>query len=720
VDSSPIRDIPAAQGPTQAFAEPPDFWAAFAHAATGMMIADLRGRFLYANSAYCAMTGYSEAELRGRSVRTITHSDDRADTQVLGRRLLSGEIASFIVERRTVRADGVEICVRNSVSLVRDRTGEPVAMLAIAEDVTAGKRAEAERSRAEAALQASEERLRIALDATGLGTFEWDAVAGHSAWSSRLEALYGLAPGEFDGKDTSFGELVFPDDRDRVMATFAAAAASGEDSDIEYRTARPRPDGSPRWLLTRGQVIYGDDGQLVRIIGTVLDITERKLAQEALHHQAFHDALTGLPNRALFTDRLEHALTRAGRRDTSVAVLFLDLDNFKVVNDSLGHAQGDALLGIVAQRLRDCLRAADTGARLGGDEFTVLLEDVSGEAEALTVAERIARALRVPVVLQGREVVISASIGIAIALPNGAGNDLMREADLAMYRAKANGKAGCALFDPRLEMRAMERLELETDLRRALARGEFRVHYQPIVALGDETIAGVEALVRWQHPERGLVQPLSFIPVAEETGLIVPIGQWVLEQACQQSRLWQEQFPRHAPLSISVNLSARQLQHPGLVADVARAVLDAGMDPATLELEITESVVMQDAEATDATLRALKAIGIRLAIDDFGTGYSSLSYLKRFPVDTLKIDRSFVDGLGSDSQDTAIVHSVAALARALDLSVTGEGVETSAQHVLLQQLGCNLAQGYLYARPIPAADITALLRQDRIYPQRAA
>jgi EAL domain-containing protein (putative c-di-GMP-specific phosphodiesterase class I) len=363
----------------------------------------------------------------------------------------------------------------------------------------------------------------------------------------------------------------------------------------------------------------------------------------------------------------------------------------------------------VAERLQACLRVEDTGARMGGDEFTVLLEDIASEAAAIALAERIAGALCVPIMLQGREVVVSASIGVALSLPQRGSHDLLREADLAMYRAKASGKARCVLFNPELDIHAMERLELETDLRNALARAEFRVHYQPIISLGDDSIVGMEALVRWEHPERGLVQPLSFIPVAEETGLIIPIGQWVLEQACQQAHAWQTQFPSEHPLTISVNLSGRQLQHPDLVADVARVIGQAGLDPAALELEITESVVMQDAEATDATLRALKAIGIRLAIDDFGTGYSSLSYLKRFPVDTLKIDRSFVDGLGVDAQDTAIVHSVAALARALDLTVTSEGVETLAQHLLLKQLGCEHSQGYLYSRALAPDDMSAWL-----------
>jgi diguanylate cyclase (GGDEF)-like protein len=499
------------------------------------------------------------------------------------------------------------------------------------------------------------------------------------------------------------------------MAAIADAVAGGDlNADVQPQSPRDRLGialqgmvGNLRRLVARLEQRTAEAERLVSEMQ--VQIAERKRAEEALEHQAFHDALTGLPNRALFADRLEHALARADRQGKAVAVLFLDLDNFKVVNDSLGHAQGDALLVAVAERLRACLRIEDTGARLGGDEFTVLLEDVAGEAEAIAVAERIASALCVPVTLQGREVVVSASIGVALGHAHGGNKDLLREADLAMYRAKTSGKARCALFNPDLETRAVERLEMETDLRRALANDEFRVHYQPIVSVVDEGIVGVEALVRWEHPSRGLVQPLAFIPVAEETGLIIPIGRWVLEQACQQAHLWQQQHPRANPLTVSVNLSARQLQAPNLIADVARALQLSGLAPEALELEITESVIMQDAEATDATLHALKAIGVRLAIDDFGTGYSSLSYLKRFPVDTLKIDRSFVDGLGHDSQDTAVVHSVAALARALDLSVTGEGVETRAQHTLLKQIGCERSQGFLYAKPAAAAEISVIL-----------
>jgi diguanylate cyclase (GGDEF)-like protein len=445
---------------------------------------------------------------------------------------------------------------------------------------------------------------------------------------------------------------------------------------------------------------------------------ERTGFQEQLWHEQFHDPLTGLPNRALFRDRLEHALARADRQIEPVGVLVLDIDNFKVVNDSLGHAQGDQLLLAVAARLRSCLRLGDTAARLGGDEFTVLVEDVSDLDELTAVAERIAEALRLPVRLDGRQVVTSASIGLAVSgSRNKSAEALLRDADLAMYRAKAKGKARWELFDDTLEVQAMERLDVETDLRRALEREEFRVYYQPIVSLADGHIVELEALVRWQHPERGLVPPDAFIPVAEETGLIVPLGQWVLEQACRQARTWQDASSAGGtPLVMSVNLSARQFQQPTLLADIERAVRQSGLDPRTLKLEITESVVMQDVESTLTTLRALKALGIQLAIDDFGTGYSSLTYLKRFPLDTLKIDRSFVDGLGQDVQDTAIVRSVVALAKTLNLSVTGEGVETVEQRMHLKQLGCDLAQGYMFARPSPPELLDAMLLNDSAPP----
>jgi diguanylate cyclase (GGDEF)-like protein len=457
-----------------------------------------------------------------------------------------------------------------------------------------------------------------------------------------------------------------------------------------------------------GAVLSGFALLLVALFGVVRTAAVRiRRQQQTLAHHAFHDVLTDLPNRALLLDRLGHALARRG--PDPVAVLFLDLDGLKLVNDSLGHAAGDGLLKAVAGRLTGCVSPADTVARLGADEFSILLEDVRDAAAAAMCAEGILAALRAPLTVGGRELFPTASIGIALsAAEHTSAEALLRNADTAMVRAKQRGKDGYAVFSAGMAGHAAERLTLETDLRRALERGEFRLHYQPILSLCDGQVAEVEALVRWEHPERGLLLPGSFISVAEETGLIVALGQWVVEEACRQAATWQAALGDKAPL-MGVNLSARQFQRPELLADIRRALGSARLDPRRLKLEITESVVMADAETTVETLHALKALGIGLAIDDFGTGYSSLAYLKKFPVDTLKVDRSFVDGLGEDPQDTAIVQSVVALARALGLSVTAEGVETEVQYQRLRELGCERAQGYLFAHPCPAAEISALL-----------
>jgi diguanylate cyclase (GGDEF)-like protein len=444
-----------------------------------------------------------------------------------------------------------------------------------------------------------------------------------------------------------------------------------------------------------------------------LSSLERRTFQEQLWHQAFHDPLTGLPNRALLRDRLEQALSRADRHSRPVGVVFLDLDNFKLVNDSLGHEHGDALLREVAQRLRHCLRAGDTAARLGGDEFTMLLEDIRDIDEARSIAERVVATLRIPVMVNAQEVFPTASVGIAISSPHRTTADaILRDADLAMYQAKAAGKDRYATFDQSMHDDASRRLALEADLRRALERDEMRVYYQPIVSLRDRAVVEYEALVRWQHPERGLVSPSEFIPVAEDNGLIVQIGGWVLEQACRQANCWKSDARRRLAPVVSVNLSARQFQDPGLLEVVRGALATSRLDPNRLKLEITESTVMRDAEAAAATLRELKSLGVQLAIDDFGTGYSSLGYLKRFPLDTLKIDRSFVSGLGHDAQDTAIVRSVLALAKSLGLTVTAEGIETTTQHAQLAQMECDRGQGYLFARPLPPEALEELRVED--------
>jgi diguanylate cyclase (GGDEF)-like protein len=439
-----------------------------------------------------------------------------------------------------------------------------------------------------------------------------------------------------------------------------------------------------------------------------------------LHDRAFFDPLTRLPNRALFLDRLDHALSRTSRRGARLAVLFLDLDNFKVINDSLGHQAGDELLAAVAQRLRHSTRAEDTVARLGGDEFTILVEDLDGADEAIAMTERIGARMQAPFSFGGHEVVVSCSIGIALSTPDHTtAGEMLREADLAMYRAESSGKAGYAMFDRSMSVKATERLELEVELRRALEHDELRVYYQPIVTLESGRVLEVEALVRWLHPTHGVIPPARFIPIAEETGLIVPLGAWVLREACRQVSVWQRELAADPPMLLSVNLSARQFVDSALVQQVSEALSEAELPASCLKLELTESMLLGNGPSIIARLEELRALGVRLAIDDFGTGYSSLAYLKRFPVDIIKIDRSFIDGLGRDPENAAIVRNIVSLAQTLGLAVTGEGIETDDQRAQLQALGCEQGQGYYFARPLPGAELGEILGRTQYLPADA-
>jgi diguanylate cyclase (GGDEF)-like protein len=453
-----------------------------------------------------------------------------------------------------------------------------------------------------------------------------------------------------------------------------------------------------------------EDVNFMQAIANVLaNAIERRRTEEKTQHEALHDSLTGLPNRSLFLDRLQHALSAAERRHSSIAVLFLDLDQFKLVNDSLGHAAGDELLAAVAPRIEQALRPGDTVARFGGDEFAVLVEDVRNERGATRIAERIAEALARPFILRDREHFVSASIGISIGTGAEEPEALIRDADAALYRAKDHGRGGYEIFDEVMRSRVIEHMQTENDLRRALQRREFVIHYQPVVSLFDGSILSMEGLLRWDHPERGLLGPLAFIPVAEESRLIVPIGRWVIEQACRQAAVWQELQPDAPPVGVAVNLSARQLADPDLTSHIEGSIQANGIDPATLWLELTETALLDESAFSERTMAALSGIGVRLALDDFGVGFSSLGYLKRLPLSMIKLDRTFVENVTDNPHDAAIVRAVTDMADTIGIEVVAEGVETDDQVRMARDLGCGYAQGFHFAEPVPPSYIERLL-----------
>jgi diguanylate cyclase (GGDEF)-like protein/PAS domain S-box-containing protein len=566
-------------------------------------------------------------------------------------------------------------------------------------------------SQALAQIQLSETCYKLALEASADGLWDWQVSTGTLLLSPQWKAMLGYAETEIEDRPESWFERIHPEDLYWVKRELTAhLEANSPRFESEHRMLHR--DGSYRWVWNRGIALRAAD-EVVRVVGLQTDITHLKQVETQQTQDSVFDPLTGLPNRVALMERLRHAGEMASLNpDYLVSILFIDLDRFKMINDSLGHAIGDQLLCEISDCLSACVRPNDTVSRLGGDEFVILLEDIKTQDNATMIAQRILQALTNPFNLGEREIFMSASIGITFSLDGfHRPEDLLRDADLAMYRAKVQGRGRYAIFHPKMYSSAVALLEMETDLRRAVDRQELELYYQPIVSLRSNRLVGFEALIRWHHPQQGLISPAQFVPIAEETGLIGPMGRWILRQACTQLRQWQIQFPDWPPLTVNVNLSSKQFS-PHLSQQVEQILAETGLEAQYLKLEITESVLMSHAESAIATLTQLKQLGIQLAIDDFGTGYSSLSYLHRLPIDTLKVDRSFIQRVDSDGEQLAIVRTIITLAWNLGMEVVAEGVETRKQLAQLQSLRCEYAQGYLFSKPRDVIAVETLLNQE--------
>ncbi len=657
---------------------------------------DLKGNFTSLNRAGERITGYSREEAVKMNLRDVVAPESLESAMKMTARKLTEDIPTTY-EIDIVAKDRRQVSLELSTRLIKEK-GVPVGVQGIGRDIT-------ERRRTEEALKASERRFRQ----LGEGIF-------HQVWTARPDGkldyvnartleYFNIPESELLGD--SWHSVVHPDDLDESVKRWNHSIRTGDFYETEFRLLRN--DGTYRWHKARANAGFDAGGKIVKWFGTNTDIDDQKQSEDLLNYFAHHDPLTDLPNRAQFMNHLRAAIERAeGNPKMHFAVLFLDLDRFKVINDSLGHVVGDKLLKSIGERLRTHVRPGDIVARLGGDEFTILLNRTGDTDEVIQVAERVQRNLSKPFQIDSYEVFTTASIGIIISdeimrRPE----DFLRDADSAMYRAKEAGKARYEIFDREMHVRNMNLLRIETDLRHAVERGEFLVLYQPIVQLGGGDVTEFEALIRWHHPEYGLVTPDEFIGVAEETGMIISMGRWILEESCRQIAEWQQTCDQQ--LSISVNLSAKQLMHPSLAEQISSILEKTGLTARQLKLEVTESTVMEHSDRALSVLKELDELGVLLSTDDFGTGYSSLSYLQRFPFDRLKIDRTFIDKMATDAKSSAIVKTILMLGENLGLDVVAEGIETDRQLEMLRSLGCKHGQGYLFSKPVDKNEAEKLL-----------
>jgi diguanylate cyclase (GGDEF)-like protein/PAS domain S-box-containing protein len=634
----------------------------------------------------------------------LVHPDDLERVRAAVQEAIS-QAGRYELEHRIVRPDGSEGWVFEAADVVADEDGNPVEMTGVVQDIT-------ERHEAEEQIRKVERRLTLLVENARDVIFQYrlEPEPAFEFVSPASLSITGYTPEELYDDPALIDRVVDSASRELWLERLA----SGQ-NEVAGDLELVRKDGSTVWVSQRLTAVRDSAGQLIAMDGITRDIADRKVAELRLEHEALHDSLTGLPNRALLMDRIAHGLSRAERRNGLVAVLFVDLDRFKLFNDAQGHGRGDAVLSAVAQRLVESSRAADTVGRFSSDEFVIVCESLRTAADAIKIAEHTLAAFSTPFDVGGEAVFVKASIGIATGHPAEAGQSaerLLRDADLAMYRAKDRGRARYEVFDDTLQEEAERRSVVEAGLRRALDHDELGLVFQPVWSIAEECFVGAEALIRWNDPERGTISPADFIPVAEDCGLIVPIGAWVLEQAFASLARWKEMGPRQAACTMSVNVSAVQLRSPTFPEQLEQLIAETGVEPRRLCLEITESVLMADIEYFSGALHRLRALGARLSVDDFGTGYSSLAYLRRFPIDELKIDQSFVEGLGHDAMDAALVAAVIGIGDALGLRIVAEGVEHAEQLAVLSDLGCRYAQGYFFARPCDFDACSALLGGD--------